>query len=86
MVDLTTTQLQAKGGTPSTTRKGGQAEATTTKPSNMPPLPFTDGVNMLYHQLVECACWHWSSPTPNTAYVGASGWGPTVEASAARMG
>jgi hypothetical protein len=26
-------------------------------------------------QLAECACWHRTSPTPNTAYAGASGWG-----------
>jgi hypothetical protein len=56
------------------------------KPPNAPPPPSTDGANRLYHQLAEihaiataqlaeCACWHRTSPTPNTAYAGASGWG-----------
>jgi hypothetical protein len=56
MVDLTTTQAQAKGVTPSTNRAGGgggETEAAVAKPPNALPPPTTDGVDMLYHQLVE---------------------------------
>jgi hypothetical protein len=58
------------------------------KPPNPPPPPSADGVNKLYHQLVEIdaiaaaqlaehAHWRRSSPTPNMAYAGAGWWGPT---------
>jgi hypothetical protein len=96
MVDLAATQLQAKGAAPSASCEGGQIEAAVAKPLNGLPPPFANGVHRLYHQLVEthviiatqlaeCAHWHQSNPTPNTAYARASWRGPTTVPSVTKM-
>jgi hypothetical protein len=53
MVQFTSIQDQAKEVAPPISRKGGQAEAATAKPLSASPLPTTDGVDKMYHQLVK---------------------------------
>jgi hypothetical protein len=95
-VDLTTTQLQAKGAVPLASHEGGQGEVAAIKPPNVPSLPSANGADRLYLQLAEihaiaatqlAKCTHRgrSNPTPNMAYAGAGWRGPTVDPSAARM-
>jgi hypothetical protein len=53
MLDFVATQAQAKGAAPSAKREGAQTEAIAAKtPSALPP-PTADGVDRMYHQLVE---------------------------------
>jgi hypothetical protein len=96
MVELATTQLQAKGGAPPASREGGSGRGRYGQAPNVPPPPSTDVANRLYHQLVEihaisaaqlvkCTRWRQSSPTPNMAYAGAGWRGLTVEPSTARI-
>jgi hypothetical protein len=90
MVDLTTTEAQAKGVAPSANRMEGQIEAAAAKPLNVLPPPSVDGADRLYHQLieihtigatqlVECACWRRSDPTSSPVHVKA-GWQRLVTA------
>jgi hypothetical protein len=76
MVDFDSTQARAKEVSPSTSREGGQAEVTTTKPPSTSPSLTVDGVEKMYHQLaeihaiptaqlVECARWLRSDSTLN---------------------
>jgi hypothetical protein len=72
IVDFASTQAWAKGVAPSANREGGggrQIEAVVAKPLSASPPPTTDGVDMMYHQLVEfqaiaivqlaeCTRWH----------------------------
>jgi hypothetical protein len=76
MVDFTNTHAQAKEVVPPASREGGQTKATAAKPlSSSPPLTV-DGVDKMYHQLleihiivvvqlVECARWRRSNTTPS---------------------
>jgi hypothetical protein len=98
MVDLTATQLYAKGAAPPGSREGGGGRSRPLWPSprTCHLHPPSIEANKLYHQLAEihaiaavqlaeCACWHQFSPTPNTVCTRASWWGGTVEPSAVRM-
>jgi hypothetical protein len=82
MVYLNATRAHAKEATPSTNRKAGQT--------------FVDGVDRLYHQLVEihtiaivqltdCACWHPTDPTSIPVNARAGWQKPTVEPSTTRV-
>jgi hypothetical protein len=51
MIDYAPVQAQGKGDAPTINRKGGGQE--TAKALNKSPLPTVDGVDKLYHQLVE---------------------------------
>jgi hypothetical protein len=53
MVDYASTQAQTKGVAPSASREGSQAEAVVAKPLNASSPPTADGVDRLFHQLVE---------------------------------
>jgi hypothetical protein len=53
MVDYATTQVWAKGVTPSASREGSQNEAVAAKPLNTSSPPTADGVDRPYCQLVE---------------------------------
>jgi hypothetical protein len=53
MVDFTSTQAWAKAVAPFTSREGGKTEATMAEPLNTSSPPTLDGVDMLFHQLVE---------------------------------
>jgi hypothetical protein len=76
MVYFAFTQAQAEEVAPPTSREGGQAEATVTKPLSASPLLTAIGVNKMYHQLAEihtiaatqlaeCAHWRQSDSTPS---------------------
>jgi hypothetical protein len=95
MVDLATTQAQAKGVAPSTTHEGGQIEAAAAKHLNALPPPSTNGVDRLYRQLAEihviattqlaeCTRWCWSDPTSSPIHAKVSWQRPTVELLTAR--
>jgi hypothetical protein len=73
-MDLAATRAQAKRAAHSANREGGQTEAVVAKPLNVRQPPSADGLDRLYHQLVEihafvavqhaeCARWHQSDPT-----------------------
>jgi hypothetical protein len=96
MVDLAATQAQAKGVAPSTNRKGGQIKTIAATPLNVLPPPSTDGVDGLYHQLVEihaiaatqlveCARWRRTDPASSPVHARDSWQNPTAEPSAAKM-
>jgi hypothetical protein len=83
-VVLTTTQAQAKGAAPSTSREGDQTVAIVATPINVLPPPSTDGVDKLYRQLAEihtiiaaqlgeCTHLHLSDPTFSLVHARA-GW------------
>jgi hypothetical protein len=52
-MDLAATRAQAKRAAHSANREGGQTEAVVAKPLNVRQPPSTDGLDRLYHQLVE---------------------------------
>jgi hypothetical protein len=80
-VDLAATQAQAKGVAPSTSHEVGQTVAAVATPLNALPPPFADGVDRLYHQLVECAHWHRSDSTSSPVHARAGWQKPIVEPS-----
>jgi hypothetical protein len=96
MVDLAATRGLAKGAAPSTNRGGGQTKASVAKALNALPPLSADGVDRLYHQLVEidtivvaqvaeCIHWRWSNPTTSLVHARASWQRPTAEPSMARL-
>jgi hypothetical protein len=96
MVDLVTSQTQAKGAAPSINRKGGQTKTTMASPLSMPSPPSTDGVDRLYDQLaeihsiaaaqlVECAHWLQSDLMASPVHARAGWQTPIVEPSTTMM-
>jgi hypothetical protein len=96
MVDLTATRARVKEAASSANRKASQTKTTAATPLNALPPPSVDGMDMLYHQLVEihtiataqlveCAHWRRFDPTSSPVYARASWQRPIVEPSAARM-
>jgi hypothetical protein len=53
MVDVTSTQAQVKGLALPVHQGEAQGEAIGAKSPSMPPPPTTDGLDRMYHQLVE---------------------------------
>jgi hypothetical protein len=96
MVDLATTQAQAKGESPSIDRNEGQTEVVAAKPLIVLLPPPTDGVDKLYRQLAkihaiaaaqltECAHWRRFDPTSGPVQARASWQGHAMEPFVARM-
>jgi hypothetical protein len=95
MMDYASTQAQAKGMAPTASHEEGHTKATIARPLKASPLPTTDEVDKMYHQLVEihdiiasqlaeCVRWCKSNPTSNVGHNDASWWGPTVAPAATR--
>jgi hypothetical protein len=53
MMDYVSTPAWAQGLAPTVSREEGHAEATMARPPKASPPPTTDGVDKMYHQLVE---------------------------------
>jgi hypothetical protein len=78
MMEYASAQAQAKGVALTLSHEEGHTEATAARPPKAPSLPTTDGVDKIYHELVEihaiatvqlaeCARWRWSNLTPNVS-------------------
>jgi hypothetical protein len=83
MVDVTSTQAQAKELAPLVPQAEAQARAAGGKSPKTPPPLTADGLDMMYRQLVEihaistaqlaeCAHWRQTDSTPHSIRVGAS--------------
>jgi hypothetical protein len=95
MMDFTSMQGRAKGGSPIACHKEGHAEVTVARPLKASPPPTIDGVDKMYQQqveidaipatqLAECVLWHRSNNTSNAAHAGAGWQGHAVEPSTTR--
>jgi hypothetical protein len=96
VVDFAATQARAKEAPPFANREEGQTRAAVTKTLSALPPPTTDGVDMMYHELVEihaitaaqlaeCAHWHRSKSTSSPVWV-RTGWQrPIMEPFAATL-
>jgi hypothetical protein len=83
MMDFGSTEARAKEVAPPATREGGHMEAAAAKPLSASPLLTADGVDKMYHQLVEihaitaaqlaeCTRWHRFDPASSPIQAGAS--------------
>jgi hypothetical protein len=90
MIDYAPIQARGKREALTANRGGGQAMA---KALSASPPPIVDGVDKMYHQLVEihaivgaqlpeCTRWHRSDQTPRSIWAGVEWWGPDVAPSA----
>jgi hypothetical protein len=96
MVDIISTQTQAKDLAP-LVRQGEASTKVIATQSPCASAPLTaDGVNMMYHQLVEihaittaqlveCARWHWADSTPCSGQAGTSRPKPGVVPTVTRL-
>jgi hypothetical protein len=53
MMDFASTPARAKGVAPTISCEESRIESATSRPSKASPLPTTNGVDKMYHQLVE---------------------------------
>jgi hypothetical protein len=96
MVDFTSTQAMAMELAPPVHRGEAQSEGVVDKSPSTPPPLIADGVDRMYRQLaeiqanvtvqlVECAHWRQTNPTPCSALVGASRPRPDTVPSVTRL-
>jgi hypothetical protein len=70
MMDCVPTRARSKGVVSTPSHGWDQAEATAAMALCVSPPPIADGVDELYHQLVEGARWRCSDSTPSPIWVG----------------
>jgi hypothetical protein len=95
MMDFASIQARPKRVSLTSSREEGHTEAIAARPPKVAIPPTTDGVDKIYHQLVEihaltaaqlaeCARWRRSNPTSNAAHASGDWRGPTMESSTMR--
>jgi hypothetical protein len=95
MMDFTSTHAQAKGVTSTASREEGHTVVIAARFPKASPPSTAEGVDKMYHklaeicalataQLAECAHWHRSNPTSNSAHAGSDWRVPTIESSMMR--